>query len=328
MSVARDERPLIGSSGAMQAVIRYADKVALTDSTVLITGETGTGKENLAHLIHRRSARRERPLLCINCAAVPEGLLEGEMFGYERGAFTGAASSYPGKLSLAEGGTVFLDEVAELAPAGQAKLLRVLESGEVFRLGASRPHSIDVRMIAATNQELEPLVERGAFRRDLFFRLNVARVHLPPLRARREDIADLLAYFVRAMSARTGVQLGPLAPETLGTLTRYVWPGNVRELRNVVEALFIDPPTGLIEPSHLPPNLQRMLGSAEHPSVDERDRILGALVATRWNKSRAADHLHWSRMTLYRKMVKHGIGRDVLPEAPSAAPLGPVARPT
>jgi two-component system response regulator HydG len=317
------ERPLVGSSDALHSVIRYADKVARTDATVLITGETGTGKENLAHRIHALSARREWPFLAMNCAALPDGLLEGELFGYERGAFTGAVRPYAGKLALCAGGTVFLDEVAELAPSGQAKLLRVLESGEVFRLGANRPQAIDARVIAATNQELESRVASGAFRRDLFFRLNVARLHLPPLRARREDIPDLLAHYMEATRARTGVHLSPLSPETVDCLTRYVWPGNVRELRNVVEALFIDPPSGPVEPWHLPPNLRRMLDAVDRSDVGERDRILTALVATRWNKSRAADRLQWSRMTLYRKMVKHRIGHEARAETP--VPTEPAA---
>jgi transcriptional regulator with PAS, ATPase and Fis domain len=303
-------RPLIGVSDAMTSVLRYADKVARADATVLLTGETGTGKENLAHYIHAQSVRSAHRFVCINCSTLPDGLFEGEMFGYERGAFTGADRGYKGKLSLADGGTVFLDEVGELTPAAQAKLLRVLESREVFRLGARAAETIDVRVIAATNQDLDRLSSTSSFRRDLFYRLNVARVHLPPLRSRREDIPALIAYYVREMSRRTGTHIGRFGPETLDCLMRYSWPGNVRELRNVIEALFIDPPSGQVTIDSLPPNLARILLRSEQGDLSERERIVSALFATRWNKCRAAEHLHWSRMTLYRKLAKYGIGQD------------------
>jgi two-component system, NtrC family, response regulator AtoC len=294
----------------MRAVLDYATKVARTDATVLITGETGTGKENLAHYIHEHSARRARPFVCINCSTVPDGLFEGELFGYERGAFTGADRTYEGKLSLANGGTLFLDEIGELSANGQAKLLRVLESREVFRLGARATQALDFRVIAATNRAVEALDGNHSFRRDLFFRLNVARVHLPPLRTRSDDIPALMAYYVAEMARRTGARLGPFAPDTLRCLMSYSWPGNVRELRNMVEALFIDPPCGPITIGHLPPNLAHMLTHALSADLPERARILVTLSATQWNRCRAAEQLRWSRMTLYRKMAKYGISGD------------------
>ena len=299
--------PLVGDSPGMRATLDYAHKVSLTDSTVLITGDTGTGKENLAHYIHAHSARQSRPFVCIDCSAFPEGLIEGELFGYERGAFTGAHRAYVGKLSLADRGTVFLDEIGELPAPAQAKLLRVLETREVFPIGGSSPRALDVRVIAATNRDLDRLAGTADFRRDLFFRLNVARVHLPSLQARCEDIPRLLEFYIGEMSARTGLQIGRLADETLNCLMRYTWPGNVRELRNVVEALFVDPPSGTVQLADLPPNLLCMLSLHGAKEPGERERIVSTLCETRWNKVRAAEKLQWSRMTLYRKMAKHGI---------------------
>lgn len=300
--------PLVGGSAAMRGVLAYAAKVARSTSTVLITGETGTGKENIARFIHRHSDRRERRLVCIDCAALPCDLLEGELFGYERGAFTSAARAFQGKLALADGGTVMLDEIGELPMAVQAKLLRFLESREVFGLGASSPRRIDVRILAATNQDLDRLVGTSAFRSDLFFRLNVARIHLPPLRSRVEDIPELVDHYVHDLSQRTSLRIGALTAEAIDQLMRYAWPGNVRELRNMVEALFLDPPADRVGLRDLPPNIARLLIQHEQGGASERSRIVSALSATRWNKCRAAERLHWSRMTLYRKMAKYAIG--------------------
>jgi transcriptional regulator with PAS, ATPase and Fis domain len=302
------DRPLLGTDGGMPAVVEFAAKLARTDTTVLITGETGTGKENLAHLIHTRSARAQQPLVTINCAALPEPMIEGELFGYERGAFTGAARAYPGKLSLAQGGTVLLDEIGELPLAAQAKLLRALETREVFRLGAHRPQALDVRIIAATNQDLETHVARRQFRADLYYRINVARVRLPPLRERSADVPTLFAYYIAQMNQRTGASVQAPSAQTMALLMRYAWPGNVRELRNVVEALFVDPPAGPVEPCHLPQVIAAVATSTKD-AQPERERILAALLSTHWNCCRAAEQLNWSRMTLYRKMSKHHIAR-------------------
>jgi transcriptional regulator with PAS, ATPase and Fis domain len=244
----------------------------------------------------------------INCAALPEALLEGELFGYERGAFTGAARAYPGKLKLADGGTVLLDEVGELPLAAQAKLLRVLETREVFRLGARSAEALDVRIIAATNQNLEYQVAQQRFRADLYYRINVARIRLPPLRERTGDIPGLFAYYIRQMNERTGAQVQAPTAATMALLMRHAWPGNIRELRNVVEALFVDPPSGPVEPRHLPETVIARAADG-NTAGSERERILAVLFATRWNCCRAAEQLSWSRMTLYRKMSKHGIAR-------------------
>ena len=241
------ERALIGSSFAMGALRRYVQKVAQSDANVLISGPTGTGKELVANAIHQASQRNPAPFVSVNCAAIPDTLLESELFGYERGAFTGAAERYPGKLRLADHGTIFLDEIGELSPLGQAKILRVLESREVFALGARRTASIDVRFVAATNQDLEPMIERHAFRQDLFFRLNVARIYLPALRERREDILEIFRHYMDQFNGRYRRRVQAPTPELAERLTAYDWPGNVRELRNCVEAVFIDPPDG---PSH------------------------------------------------------------------------------
>jgi transcriptional regulator with PAS, ATPase and Fis domain len=296
---------LLGTSSAFSNVVRFIHQVAKAEATVLIQGETGTGKEVAARAIHSLSRRRHAPFVAINCAAIPEALFEGELFGYARGAFTGAMRAYAGKLRLADGGTILLDEIGELPPASQSKLLRALETREVFPLGASRSESFNIRIIAASNHDLEQLVKQNRFRADLFFRLNVARVQLPALRERREDIPVLFAHFVCEMSQRAGATLGQLSRATHDALLGYGWPGNIRELRNVVEALFIDPPVGCVEPGDLPANLTCAFNCT--PALSERDAIISALEAAKWNKCRAADELHWSRMTLYRKLKKYAI---------------------
>jgi transcriptional regulator with PAS, ATPase and Fis domain len=301
------QNELIGSSSAMAAVRDYVRKVAQSDASVLISGPTGTGKELVAESIHRASNRRSAPFISINCAAIPDSLLESELFGYERGAFTGAEEPYPGKLRLAEQGTVFLDEIGEMSPLGQAKILRVLESREVFPLGARRMTRINVRFVAATNQDLEPLIQRRTFRQDLFFRLNVGRIYLPSLRERPEDILELFVYYIRRFNAQHGRRVQEPTPELADRLTSYDWPGNVRELRNCVEAVFIDPPNGPIRLEHLPESFQRIFRCHRSDNISERDAIVSALSRTNWNKKMAARELQWSRMTLYRKLEKYKI---------------------
>ncbi|MBL8298415.1 MAG: sigma 54-interacting transcriptional regulator [Rhodanobacteraceae bacterium] len=299
----------LASSNALPAlpglagIMRYTEKVAASECTVLVTGETGTGKEVIARSIHARSTRSDGPFVSINCAALPDMLVESELFGYERGAFTGASHSHPGKLRQAHKGTVLLDEIGELPLLAQAKLLHVLEMREVSRLGGRRPEPIDVRFIAATNQDLESMVAQKRFRDDLFFRLNVARIHLPPLRERPGDIPALLQHFLLLLGRRNGRSIGALSAAAVECLLRYHWPGNARELRNVAEMLFIDPPQDCIGPEHLP-DCVRLLDRAE---CGERERLIAALSATHWNKCRAAQAMHWSRMTLYRKMHKYQI---------------------
>ncbi|MFL6623152.1 MAG: sigma 54-interacting transcriptional regulator [Sulfurifustis sp.] len=296
----------IGASQATRSMKQFLLKVAQTSSNVLITGETGTGKELVTELLHEMSARRDRPLICINCAALPDNLLESELFGYERGAFTGAHKAYPGRLQLAAGGTVMLDEIGEMTPYAQAKLLRAIESREVLPLGARRAVPVNVRIVAATNREPESLMRDSRFRSDLYFRLNVARIHLAPLRERKEDVVPLFQHHVAEFSRRLGTSARNVSHDAWQCLLHYDWPGNVRELRNVVEAIFIDPPAGDIGIDDLPEYLRRRAASA--PSAEsERERVLAVLTATRWNKSDAAKQLQWSRMTLYRKMTKYNL---------------------
>lgn len=291
----------------MAAVRDYVGKVAQSDASVLISGPTGTGKELVAEAIHQASHRQSAPFISINCAAIPDSLLESELFGYERGAFTGAEAPYPGKLPLANHGTVFLDEIGEMSPLGQAKILRVLETREVFPLGARRMTRIDVRFLAATNQDLESLVQRRAFRQDLFFRLNVGRIYLPSLRERPEDILELFQYFVQRFNAQHSRKVQAPTQELAERLAAYEWPGNVRELRNCVEAVFIDPPNGSIGLEHLPESFQRIFRRHRAGNISERDAIVSALSRTNWNKKMAARELQWSRMTLYRKLERYKI---------------------
>jgi DNA-binding NtrC family response regulator len=235
----RDERfdhyGLIGRSRAMQEVVRRAELVAETKSTVLITGETGTGKELVARAIHDRSAQRDMPLIKVNCAAIPETLLESELFGHVRGAFTGATTTKKGKFALADGGTIFLDEIGTMNPALQSKLLRVLQEREIEPLGSERTDRIDVRVIAATNRDLRQMVADGRFQEDLFYRLNVIPIDIPPLRERREDIPSLVEHFVRKHAQRTGRRIERIDESALAGLQQYDWPGNVRELENAIE---------------------------------------------------------------------------------------------
>jgi DNA-binding NtrC family response regulator len=304
-------QPMIGESSSMGSVKAYLLKVASTDSNVLITGESGTGKELVAELIHRHSARGQKPLVCLNCAALPDSLLESELFGFERGAFTGAHSRNPGKLQQADGGTVFFDEVGDMSPYAQAKVLRLLESKQLQRLGANQSVSLNIRVVAATNQDLEARMAEGKFRRDLYFRLNVARIHLPPLRERKEDLPLLLEHYLREFNNRSGTRVEGFAQEALEELLSYDWPGNIRELKNLVEAAFInldaDNPalSQRICLQDLPEPFRSRLTDREADSQGERDRLLTALLATRWNKSKAAQRLQWSRMTLYRKLAKY-----------------------
>ncbi len=296
----------IGETPRIQQLKQYLIRAAAIDCNVLITGETGTGKERVAELIHALSSRQAKPLVCINCAALPEGLFESELFGYERGAFTGAVRSSPGKLRLAEGGTVFLDEVSEMSPYLQAKILRAIDNQAIYSVGGERQIPLDIRVVAATNQELEEAMEQGTFRKDLFFRLNVARVHLPPLRERREDIPLLLEHYLREMNRRFGRQVEGFSEEVMELLLAYSWPGNIRELKNLVEALFINLPGRQVSVVDLPESFRKLRENLGAP-LEEREQVLNALLATNWNKSKAAEKLNWSRMTVYRKMQKYEI---------------------
>jgi DNA-binding NtrC family response regulator len=299
---------MIGDSAALQTVRTRLCRVASTDSNILITGETGTGKELAAEMLYLNSRRRDKPFITINCAAIPDTLFESELFGHERGAFTGAHQSREGKLRAAHGGTVFLDEIGDMSPYGQSSMLRMMENREIQRLGRVNGLSIDVRIIAATNRNLEKLVEENSFRRDLFFRLAVTSIHLPPLRSRKEDLIALLDYYIQYFNERLGMSVERFTDEAMAFLLAYDWPGNVRELKNLVEATFaeLSPDDTLIV--ELPASFLARCMAFTSASPSEREKLVSALLVTNWNKSKAANRLDWSRMKLYRKMAQYKIG--------------------
>ena len=309
---------IVGSSRAMEDVIRKIRLVAPTRMNVLITGESGTGKELVARAIHALSPRRGRPFLPLNCAAIPETLLESELFGYERGAFTGATSSRPGKLESAEGGTLFLDEVGDVSLGIQAKLLRAIEQKEVQRVGGAQALQVDVRILAATNQDLKGRVEEKAFREDLFYRLNVFGIAVPPLRERREDIPRLCEHLLARIGEEGGVPPKRLSPAALKNLMTHRWPGNVRQLRNALETATLVGQGDTIEPGDLPPEVAREVIPPSSPepiplpasrtlTEIERDAIRDALAKTGGNKTQAAKLLGIGLRTLHRKVKEYGI---------------------
>jgi DNA-binding NtrC family response regulator len=305
----------IGHSEAMRELREKIQRAAATRSNVLITGETGTGKELTAQAIHSQGSRRDNAFICVNCAAIPDGLLESELFGYERGAFTGANSSQDGKVKLAGGGTLVLDEIGEMSLSAQAKILRMIDTREIWPLGARTSRQVDARIVAATNRELEPLVRSGAFRSDLFYRLNVVRIRLTPLRERIADIPILLDQFVREFKGRFGRGLECFADDALAALLRYDWPGNVRELKNLVEFVFVNASGLRVGLADLPSNIREF--TTPQARAVERELLLETLCATNWNVSQAARRLHWSRMTIYRKMAKYDMVK--VPAAKAAA---------
>jgi formate hydrogenlyase transcriptional activator len=325
-SVDQDRSPrrfeqIIGSSAALESVLEQVERVAPTDSTVLIQGETGTGKELIARAIHNLSGRCGRPFIKLNCAAIPFDLLESELFGHERGAFTGAIAQKIGRFELADKGTLFLDEVGDIPPGLQPKLLRVLQEQEFERLGSARTHQVDVRLVAATNRNLADMVKRNEFRSDLYYRLNVFPIPLPPLRARREDIPALVEHFVEIYARRMGKEIEDISPETMSALVSYQWPGNIRELQNFMERSVI-----LTSGSVLHPPLASLRIASEAESLGpitledaERDHIRKTLEHTRWvvaGPNGAAARLGIKRSTLYFRMQKLGISRtkrDLLP---------------
>jgi len=298
--------PLIGESPAMVAIREYAERIAADDASVIITGETGTGKEVVAKLVHGCSARRAGPFVAVNCAAIPDTLIESELFGHERGAFTGAHAARDGHLRQAHGGTILFDEIGDMGPQAQAKILRALESRQVVRLGGRHAQAVDVRVLAATNRDLDAEMMHGRFRKDLYFRLNVARIHLPPLRERRDDIPALVNFYVAQSCRRHARRVPRLADEALRYLMAYEWPGNIRELKNVVDVVFLNRPGEIIHVDDLPGDVRQRAGTPP-PIADERQRMIEALEAAHWNKSVAADRLRWSRMTLYRKLAKYNV---------------------
>ncbi len=306
---------LLGQSPAMQAVLAKAARVAVTDSTVLITGESGTGKELVARAIHARSLRATKPFVSVNCAAFPEQLLESELFGHIKGAFTGAVASRKGLLEEAHGGTFFFDEVGDTPPGIQAKLLRVLEDRVIRRLGDNRPIRVDVRLLAATNRDLTAAIREKAFREDLYYRLNVVALHLPPLRVRREDIPLLAHHFLGVASRRSGKPVKGLSGEALALLQAYDYPGNIRELENAVEQAVAFTTGSLIRPEDLPEALRggpRSRGDGPAPAAGtleemERELILRRIRELNGNLSLAARALGIGRTTLWRKMKAYRI---------------------
>jgi DNA-binding NtrC family response regulator len=260
---------MVGSSDAMKRVYDLIDRVAETDATVLLTGESGSGKELVARELHRGSSRKDGPFVFINCAAIPETLIESELFGHEKGAFTGASEQRAGKFERANGGTLFLDEIGDMALETQAKLLRVLEDHSVERLGSEKTIPVDVRIVSATNQDLLAMVEEKKFREDLYYRLEVVKIHIPPLRKRREDIDALVQYFLELFSQKHGKEIPEIGGEAMAWLTRYSYPGNVRQLRNMVERLLILHPDGPVEKKDLPDEIRYFVPGEESESKGE-----------------------------------------------------------
>lgn len=313
---------MIAGSRAMREVADLAARVAQSDSTVLLLGESGTGKELLAKAIHLHGARRRGPFVPVNCAAIPEALIESELFGHRRGAFTGAVSDAQGKVEAADGGTLFLDEIGDLPLVMQAKILRLLQEREIDRLGDPKPRRVDIRVIAATNRDLQKMVADGAFREDLYYRLAVVPVRVPPLRERTDDIPLLVEHFLAKHAGRLGRTPVPSVDKPVyAALNQYLWPGNVRELENVVERALVLDRDGAIGLDDLPESLrgaERRFGHAriELPddgiSLDavERDLILAALDKHGGNQTRAAAYLDITRSALLYRMQKHGLTRD------------------
>jgi len=310
-----DIRNIVGGSRAMQRVYEQVAQVAPTSTTVLIRGESGTGKELVAHALHYSSPRAKKPFVKVSCAALPEGLVESELFGYEPGAFTDARSQKKGRFELAHGGTIFLDEIGELSPSTQIKLLRVLQEKEIERLGSVETIKVNVRVVAATNKDLDEAVRKGEFREDLFYRLNVYAIYMPPLRERKTDIPLLADHFVEKHAPAHGKDVRRIATSAIDMLMSYHWPGNVRELENCIERAVLVCEGGAIHAHHLPPSLQTAEGSGTLPrqslkdalAAYEKDLVLDALKTARGNRARAARLLHTTERILGYAARKYGV---------------------
>ena len=313
-----DAPNIIGNSRAMKSLMEMLAMVAPSDTTVLISGESGTGKELIARSLHHNSPRRDHPLVIVNCAALSEPLLESELFGHEKGAFTGADKRHEGRFMQAHRGTMFLDEIGETSPAMQAKLLRVLEQKEIQRVGGEKTHQVDVRIVAATNRDLEAEVSRGRFREDLFYRLNVMPLDVPPLRERRGDIPLLADHFLKKYAAKNRKAVKGFSPMAMNMFIKYDWPGNVRELENVVERAVILLTGEHITEKQLPLNMVNAGGEANAPASAamngersledvEKEAIQATLEATAGNKSESARRLGITRKTLHNKLKRYGI---------------------
>jgi two-component system response regulator HydG len=308
---------IIGRSPSMTELLETVALVAPSEATVLIVGESGTGKEIIANAVHQNSPRCERPFIKVNCAALPEAILESELFGHEKGAFTGALAKKQGRFQLAHTGSVFLDEIGEMAPATQAKILRVLQEREFEPLGSTQTVKVDTRVIVATNKDLEEEIQQGHFREDLYYRLNVVRLKVPPLRERREDIPLLADFFLKRYAEKNRRLIKGFTPKAMDLLMRHTWPGNVRELENVVERAVIMARGEMISPEDLPDALRELDKEAEKVGLDltpgkslkevEREMILRTLEETGGNRTRAAEILGISRRTLQIKLKEYGV---------------------
>ena len=315
---------IVGSSQAMRSVMEQVRQVAPTRTTVLVTGESGTGKELVAQALHKLSTRADKTFVAVHCASLSENLLESELFGHERGAFTGATERVQGRFELADGGTIFLDEIGEISLATQVKLLRVLETRKFERVGGTQTLSVDVRVIAATNRNLKEMSEKGTFREDLYYRLNVINIRIPPLRERREDIRLIMDYYLKKCSAENGRRIDGFSNDAVQFLEAYDWPGNVRELRNAVERMVVLAQGSTLTLNDVPEEIRKALGAQlereqqpQEPSVaetgvlgiryNEKALILKALEECGGNRSQAAIKLQISRRTLHRKLNEYGI---------------------
>ncbi len=304
---------IIGKSKAMKEIFYIMQMVSESNANVLITGETGTGKELVARAIHRNSPRKDKPFIVVDCATIPENLLESELFGHEKGAFTGAVERKIGLIELADGGTVFLDEIGELPMSLQKKFLRFLQEKEILRIGSNQRIKVDVRVISATNRDLERAIKEGAFREDLYWRLNVVRINLPPLRERKEDIPLLVNYFLEKYCKENNKPIPQIEPEVMEALIKYAWQGNVRELANVIERAVVLSPSGVILMKYLPKRIQEKSewisskGDTLNLLEVEKSLILKALNSTGWNQTKAAELLGISRKQLRTKMKHHGL---------------------
>jgi len=311
---------MVGRSPAMRKVFEIVQKVAQSDAPVIIYGETGTGKELVAHAVHELGKRRDGPYIQLNCAALNEALLESELFGHVKGAFTGAYSHREGRFEAANGGDIFLDEIGDVPLSIQVKLLRTLEIKQLERVGDHRPIKVDVRIITATNKNLERLVAEGKFREDFFFRINVIPIHLPPLRERPEDLPVLVEHFLHQLRARSGKDLSGLSAEAMELFVNHSWPGNVRELRSVLEYAFVTAEKGLIRAEHLPAQMTRPRSGRKDPdpslpsfASDEKTALVDALTRCRGNQSHAARLLGVNRVTVWNRIKKYGIDIRELP---------------
>lgn len=310
---------IVGNSDAIRRICRIIDKVASQQTTILITGESGTGKEMIAHAIHLNSNRSARPFICVNCAAIHDTLLESELFGHKRGSFTGAYTNKKGKFQLANGGTLFLDEIGDLSPNAQAKLLRTIETGEIERLGTEMLEKVDVRIISATNKNLDEMVEKGVFREDLMHRINVIAIHIPPLRQRRDDILPLVHHFLNTFSIQNKIPRKRLAPSAEAVLLSYKWPGNVRELRNIVEKISILVDSHIINSQHIAEFLKfpsavngqyKTKTFKQAKKCFEKSFITHTLFENGWNISKTAQALALPRSSLYEKMKEYSIRKN------------------